>query len=68
MQQQLLSWRGEVTTMGLPADPRADVLRPTRQSQSHITSDNQLANPVRLGVRSPCGTRDQFFFLLEIFL
>jgi hypothetical protein len=27
-----------------------------------------VSRPVRLGVRHPSGTRDQFFFLLEIFL
>jgi hypothetical protein len=27
-----------------------------------------VSRPVRLGVRQPSGTRDQFFFLLEIFL
>jgi hypothetical protein len=26
-----------------------------------------VSRPVRLGVRHPSGTRDQFFFLLEIF-
>jgi uncharacterized protein YfaS (alpha-2-macroglobulin family) len=36
----------------------------TSQSQSHITTDSR---PVRLGVRRPSGTRDQFFFLHEIF-
>jgi hypothetical protein len=34
------------------------------QSQSHITPK---MSPVRLGVRSPSGTRDQFFYLLEMF-
>jgi hypothetical protein len=34
------------------------------QSQSHITTDSQ---PALLGVMHPSGTRDQFFFLLEIF-
>jgi hypothetical protein len=34
-----------------------------KKSQSHITSDGQS---VRLGVRRPSGTRDQFFFRLEI--
>jgi hypothetical protein len=34
------------------------------QSQSHITTHNQSAS--RLGVRQPSGTRDQFFFLLQI--
>jgi hypothetical protein len=34
------------------------------QNQSHITTDSQSAS---LGVRRPIGTRDQFYFLLEIF-
>jgi hypothetical protein len=35
------------------------------QSQSYITTDSQ--SPVSLRVRHPSGTRDQFFFLLDIF-
>jgi hypothetical protein len=35
------------------------------QSQSYITSDSQSVSPSC--VRYPSGTRDQFFFLLEIF-
>jgi hypothetical protein len=37
-----------------------------RQSQSHITTYSQPNRPVRLGVRRPSGTRDQFFFLLLV--
>jgi hypothetical protein len=32
-----------------------------------VTLRSTVSRPVRLGVRSPSGTRDQFFFLLEIF-
>jgi hypothetical protein len=32
-----------------------------------ITLRPTISRPVRLGVRLPSGTRDQFFFLLEIF-
>jgi hypothetical protein len=35
-------------------------------TQSYITTDSQSASP-SWGVRRPSGTRDQFFFLLEIF-
>jgi hypothetical protein len=32
-----------------------------------VTLRPTISRPVRLGVRRPSGTRDQFFFLLEIF-
>jgi hypothetical protein len=32
-----------------------------------VTLRQTVSRPVRLGVRHPSGTRDQFFFLLEIF-
>jgi hypothetical protein len=32
-----------------------------------VTLRPTISRLVRLGVRCPCGTRDQFFFLLEIF-
>jgi hypothetical protein len=32
-----------------------------------VTLRSTISRPVRLGVRSPSGTHDQFFFLLEIF-
>jgi hypothetical protein len=32
-----------------------------------VTLRPTVSRPVRLGVRPPSGTRDQFFFLLEIF-
>jgi hypothetical protein len=51
-----------------PAQPFSE-LSPTglmyRWSKSHY--DRHMSRPVRLGVRRPSGTRDQFFYLLEIF-
>jgi hypothetical protein len=32
-----------------------------------VTLRQTISRPVRLGVRRPSGTRDQFFYLLEIF-
>jgi hypothetical protein len=32
-----------------------------------VTSRLTISRPVRLGVKRPSGTRDQFFYLLEIF-
>jgi hypothetical protein len=37
---------------------------PLYRSRSHITT---VSRPVSLGVRRPSGTRDQFYFHLEIF-
>jgi hypothetical protein len=38
-----------------------------RQAYRQMKSKLNYDRPVRLGVRHPSGTRDQFFFLLEIF-
>jgi hypothetical protein len=37
------------------------------QSEVEVTLRPPVSRPVRPGVRRPSGTRDQFFFLLEIF-
>jgi hypothetical protein len=36
-------------------------------SQVKVTLQPTISRPVRLGVRRPSGTSDQFFYLLEIF-
>jgi hypothetical protein len=37
------------------------------QAKVKVTFRATISRPVRLGVRRPSGTRDQFFYLLEIF-
>jgi hypothetical protein len=37
------------------------------EDKVRVTLRPTVSRPVRLGVRHPSGTRDQFFFLLEIF-
>jgi hypothetical protein len=39
-----------------------------RQVKIKVTLRRTISRPVRLGVRRPSGTCDQFFYLLEIFL
>jgi hypothetical protein len=39
----------------------------SRDEKSKVTLRPTVSRPVCLGVRRPSGTRDQFFFLLEIF-
>jgi hypothetical protein len=39
----------------------------SRQNKVKVTLQPTISWPVHLGVRRPSGTRDQFFFLLEIF-
>jgi hypothetical protein len=37
------------------------------QVKVKVTLRLTISRPVRLGIRSPSGTHDQFFYLLEIF-
>jgi hypothetical protein len=39
----------------------------TLQVKVKVTLRPTISRPVRLGVRRPSGTRDQFLYLLEIF-
>jgi hypothetical protein len=60
--------------LGLERVPKRDALfderiplATSRTHQVRVTLRPTVSRPVRLGVRHPSGTRDQFFFLLEIF-
>jgi hypothetical protein len=45
-----------------------DNITQVRYVEVEVTLRPTVSRPVSLGVRPPSGTRDQFFFLLEIFL
>jgi hypothetical protein len=45
----------------------ANCLLASSPAQVKVTLRPTISQPIRLGVRRPSGTRDQFFFLLEIF-
>jgi hypothetical protein len=46
---------------------RANLNHSTIYVEVEVTLRPTISLPVRLGVRRPSGTRDQFFILLEIF-
>jgi hypothetical protein len=50
----------------LPCIPTSEYIEPT-QDEVEVNLRPTVSRPVCLGVRRPSGTRDQLYFLLEIF-